>query len=138
MRKLSFQKIFCFFSVLFILGCFLYYGSRFVKLYLENKERETVEKNTLAKIIKDNNEDNESFKSINGENYFIKNTTNNYLWYSNILWRIIKVNGDNSVTVISENALSSLAYGKKEVFDFFNSSFLLFCFPVETLINVGI
>ena len=104
-------------SILFILGCSLYYGSRFIKLYLENKERETVEKNTLAKMIKDNNQENEYFKSINGENYFTKKTQNNYLWYSNILWRIIKVNGDNSVTVVSENALSSLAYGKKEVFD---------------------
>ena len=117
MKRLSFQKIFCLISVIFIGGCILYYGFRFVKLYLENKERETVEKNTLAKIIKDNNDENENFKSINGENYFIKKTTNNYLWYSNIMWRIIKVNGDNSVTAVSENALTSLAYGKKDDFD---------------------
>lgn len=117
MRKFSFQKLFCFVSIVFVLGCCLFYGTRFVKLYLENKKREDIEKNTLVKVIKDSNEDNEYFKSVNGENYFVGKAKNNYLWYSNILWRIMKVNDDNSVTIVSENALSSLAYGKKEEFD---------------------
>ena len=112
MKKLSFSKIFCFLSFLFILSCCIFYGTRFIKLFLENKKVEIIEKNSLIKIIRENNEDNEDYKSINGVNYFTGKTDKNYLSYMNILWRIIKVNDDNSLTVISDKALSHLAYGK--------------------------
>ncbi|MBQ2872987.1 MAG: hypothetical protein IJE89_03200 [Bacilli bacterium] len=111
MKKLSFQKIFCFISFLFILSCCIFYGTRFIKLYLENKEEQKIEKNSLVKVIRKNNENKDNFKEINGSEYFINDSDNNYLIYSNILWRIIKINDDNSLTVISEEALTSLAYG---------------------------
>lgn len=112
MKKLSFQKIFCFISFLFILSCCIFYGTRFIKLYLENKEKQNVEKNTLVKVIRENNTESETFKDINGTEYFINNSDNNYLVYSNLLWRIIKINNDNSLTVISDASLTSLAYGE--------------------------
>ena len=85
MKKLSFEKLFCFISILFILSCCIFYGTRFIKLYLENKKVEITEKNTLTKAIKDNNTSNENFKSVNGQNYFTEDADNNYLLYSNIL-----------------------------------------------------
>lgn len=112
MKKLNFQKIFCFISFLFLLSCCIFYGTRFIKLYLENKETQKVEKNTLVKVIRENNEENDNYKEINGPEYFINNSDNNYLMYSNLLWRIIKVNEDNSLTVISDNSLTSLAFGQ--------------------------
>ena len=112
MKKLNFQKIFCFISFIFILSCCIFYGTRFIKLYLENKETQKVEKNTLVKVIRENNEENDNYKEINGPEYFINNSDNNYLMYSNLLWRIIKVNEDNSLTVISDNSLTSLAFGQ--------------------------
>ena len=117
LKKLSFSKIFCFLSILFILTCCLIFGGRFIKLYLENRKVEIEEKNTLAKVLKDNNADNENFKSVNGQNYFTDNTNTNYLLYSNILWRIIKLNNDNSLTIITDKAISSLAYNKEVTFD---------------------
>lgn len=109
--KISFRKIFNFISFLFLFSCVVYYGTRFIKYYLENKNSMKISENTLAKYIKDENENNEYFKEINGYNYFTSNADNNYLLYSNILFRIIKVNNDNSITIISENSLSSIAYG---------------------------
>lgn len=82
-------------------------------MYLENRKVETEEKNTLAKVLKDNNSENDDFKSVNGQNYFTNKTNTNYLLYSNIIWRIIKINDDNSITAISNNSLTSLAFGKK-------------------------
>ena len=114
MKKLSFQKIFCFLSILFILCCFIFYGTRFIKLYLENHKTEVIEKNSLVKVLKNNNSDNELFKSVNGINYFTGKTNNNYLLYSGILWRIMKLNSDNSLTIISDKAVTTLAYGKNE------------------------
>lgn len=120
MKKLSFQKIFNFISFLFILSCCIFYGTRFVKLYLQEKVIETIEQNTLVKVIKENNQESDNFKEINGTNYFINKTNNNYIMYSNILWRIIKINNDNSITVISDKSLTSLAYGKE--LDYQNSN----------------
>ena len=119
MKIINIQKIFCFISILFITSCCIFYGTRFIKLYLENKKTETIEKNSLVKVLKENNSENDNFKSVNGQNYFTNNEESNYLLYSNILWRIIKVNSDNSLTVITDNAISSLAYGKE--LDFNNS-----------------
>ena len=113
MKKLSFQKIFCFISFLFILSCCIFFGTRFIKLYLANRKEEIIEKNSLVKVLKENNQENEDFKSVNGENYFTNKTESNYLLFSNILWRIIKINDDNSLTAISNNAITSLAYGKE-------------------------
>ena len=110
--KLSFRKIFCFISFLFILSCCIFYGTRFIKLYLENREKLSIEKNSLVKVIRENNIDNDKYREINGINYFINDSNNNYLMYSNILWRIIKVNKDNSIMVISDSSLTSLAYGE--------------------------
>lgn len=112
MKKLNVQKVFCFLSFLFILSCCIFYGTRFIKLYLENKKVETEEKNSLVKVIRENNADNEEFEIMNGKNYFTGNANTNYLEYSNILWRIIKVNGDNSLTAISDYSITSLAHGK--------------------------
>ena len=112
MKKLSIQKIFCFISFIFISTCCIIYGTRFIKLYLKNKEIEIQEANTLVKVIKENNNNSETFKEINKSLYFINDSDNNYLLYSNLLWRIIKINEDNSITAISDNSLTSLAYGK--------------------------
>ena len=111
MRKFSFQKMFCFVSILFLLGCSLFYGTRFVKLYLENEKEKVVEKNSLAKTIRENNKDNDKFKEINNQMYFIDDSNNNYLLFHNILFRIIRVNDDNSIVAIADNSLTSLAYG---------------------------
>ncbi len=114
MKKLNFQKVFCFISFLFIFSCCIFYGTRFLKLFIENKKDEISEKNSLAKVLKESNEKNENFKSVNGQNYFTGNEEKNYLLFSNILWRIVKLNDDNSLTVISDKAVTSLAFGKSE------------------------
>lgn len=111
--KLSFKKIFCFISFIFILSCCIFYGTRFLKLYLENKKVEDIEKNSLVKVIRENNSTNDNFKTINNSEYFINDSENNYLIYSNILFRVIKINNDNSIVAISDSSVSSLAFGKE-------------------------
>ncbi len=103
---------FCILSFLFLLTCGVIFGYRFIKLYFENKKNLSIEKNSLVKVIRDNNHENAKYKDINGEEYFIDDSNNNYLSYSNILWRIIRVNNDNSIVAISENSLTSLVFGQ--------------------------
>ena len=114
-KKLSIQKIFNIVSFVFLLTCCIFYGGRFIKLYLENEEKVVVEANTLGKDIKENN--SEILKNINGEYYFNGDIDNNYVLYSGILWRVIKVGENNVVTMISDNILASLAFGENKTYE---------------------
>lgn len=106
-RKLNWQKIFNLISFTFILACIIFYGTRFIRLYLQNNKKEEIK--VLADNIKDNN--NETLKNINGDYYFTGKEVNNYIKYSNILFRIIKINKDNSITLVSDKPITSLAKG---------------------------
>ena len=106
-RKLNWQKIFNLISFTFILVCIIFYGTRFIRLYLQNNKKEEIK--VLADNIKDNNEGN--LKNINSDYYFTGKEVNNYVKYSNILFRIIKINKDNSITLVSDKPITSLAKG---------------------------
>ena len=112
--KVDYQKLFNTISIGFICACVLFYGARFTSLYIKNKKVEVENVNTLYKVIFNTNFGKENFVDIGGNHYFKNEVDNNYVTYSNILWRIIRINADNSVTLISENPLVSLAY-KEEV-----------------------
>ena len=111
-RKISYQKIFIAISAGFFLACCLYYGSRFIKLYLENENNLKQNEDALANIVIEENKKEDNFKKINGNYYFTEDTDNNYIIYSNILWRIVKINKDNTMKLISEDILTYLAYGE--------------------------
>ena len=114
-RKISIQKVFNLVSAMFILACCIFYGTRFLKLYIANNKIEKI--TVLADNIKDDNKDNELFKQINDEYYFTGETENNYIKYSNLLWRIIKVNTDKTVTIISDNSLTALNPGTSKEYE---------------------
>lgn len=112
--KVDYQKLFNTISIGFICACILFYGARFTSLYIKNKKVEVENVNTLYKVVFNTNFGKENFVDIGGNHYFKNEVDNNYVTYSNILWRVIRINADNSVTLISENPLVSLAY-KEEV-----------------------
>lgn len=110
-RKISYQKVFSFVSAGFIIGCCIFYGTRFLTLYLENKKEEIKLEDTLSQAIKENSS---NLKEINGSYYFQNDVDNNYVMYSNILWRIIKVNSDNTIKLISDDVITYLSYGEDD------------------------
>ena len=99
-RKLDGQKIFNVISFGFILGCCVFYGGRFIKLYKENNKEVEVVQNTLSQGIKNDNFDEEHLKNVFGEYYFVNDVDKNYVKYSNILWRILKINSDNEFVLL--------------------------------------
>ena len=119
-RKISFQKIFIAISAGFFLACCLFYGTRFVKLYLENEKKLKKNEDALANLIINENQNKDTFKKVNNNYYFNGEADNNYIIYSNILWRIVKINNDNTMKLISEDVLTYLAYNNK-ITDFKNS-----------------
>jgi len=118
-RKLSIQKIFNLASFTFILACCIFYGGRFLTLYLEHNKSEEV--NALTDNIKEKNINNTNFKNINGDLYFEGTESNNYLKYSNLIWRIIRVNSNNTITAVLDNSITALAAGESKDF---SSSYL--------------
>lgn len=118
--KISFQKIFNLVSFTFLLACIIFYGGRFIKLYLENYKVE--ETNSIANDIKESNKDNENFKNINSEYYFYGTDVNNYVSYSNLIWRVIKINNDNSITIVLNNSITSLANSNSSIDKWLNKT----------------
>ena len=114
-RKINIQKIFCFISIVFIIVCCLFYGGRLIYFYKESKDAHSNKEKILAQTIIENNEKkSETFKKINNEYYFYNDAKNNYLTYSNITFRIIKVTKNNEITIISDSPITSLAFGKNK------------------------
>ena len=113
-RKLSGQKIFCFISFIFLLVCCLFYGGRFIKLYLENNKNDEDTNNKLVSTIIENS--NENMVKKDDTYYFYKNVSNNYVSYSNLKWRIVKIH-DNSIVLISDKTLTSIAYKEDSSFE---------------------
>ena len=110
-RRINFQKIFSFASFVFILVCIFWYGGRVIYFYNDSKKIITEESKTFARIIKTNNNGKDTFKLVDKTYYFTGMADSNYIEYSNMLWRIIKINSDNTVVVVSDSTVGTLPFG---------------------------
>lgn len=110
-RKINYQKIFCFMSFIFLATCVFWYGGRFTYFYLKNNKNEIEETTNLTQTIL--NKHLEDLKNLNNEYYFYGKNENNYVIYSNILWRVIKITPSKQLVLISESPLTNLAYGNE-------------------------
>lgn len=135
-KSFLFQFIFCAVSIIFIIGCFIYYGSRLIKYYkIYNPTNENGEKTDFLymNIVKNNSvvyEGDGLYMS--GGNYIYKGVeVNNYIEYSNMLWRIIRINPDNTIQIALDSSINQLkwnsdvtTYDKSDVNAYVNDIFL--------------
>jgi len=132
-----FQKVFCSVSALFILGCIAFYGYRFVKYYrIYNPKIDSSDGSVLlAKDIVGKSEfgtDEEDGLFSSSGNYIYKgDVKNNYLKYNNMLWRIVRINADNSLDIILDDYITLLPWGNKvtsfkesDIYKYINTDFL--------------
>ena len=115
-----FQLIFCLVSFLFILGCLIHYGSRFIKYYriYNPKVDSSGGALLLSSYITGNSEIvyEGSGLYITSGNYIYKgDVSNNYIKFNNLLWRIIRINKDNTIEVILDDYLNMLPYSSSPV-----------------------
>lgn len=64
----------------------------------------------LDKVYKSLEEANDSYSYMKG-NYLKGNITNNYLYFSGFLWRIMGQNQDGSIKLITDEVVSTVKYG---------------------------
>ena len=92
--------------------CCLWYGGRFIYYYLESNKSNETSVSSLSMDVLANNSKSDNFKKIKDDYYFVGDVSNNYVRYSNILWRIFKIDKDNRIYLISDDILATIAYGE--------------------------
>ncbi|MCI8544935.1 MAG: hypothetical protein HFH09_01745 [Bacilli bacterium] len=132
MDKRLIAKIFIVVSILFIATLCGIYGYRFIHYYrLENPKiaKERLLWTTITDLNHVVSSGNGLYKD-NKEYYYKGAVEDNYVFYSGILWRIVKVDQNNNVILISEDALTSMVLGyeadnfkKSYGYDWLNNTF---------------
>ena len=130
------QLLFCGISALFILGCCVFYGIRLIKYYriynpkIDTKSGETLLANGItshSEVVFEN-----SGLYINAGNYIYKgDVNNNYIKFNNMLWRIVKINVDNTIDIILDDYVNILpwsetskSFSKSDIYNYLNKTFL--------------
>ena len=116
------EKKFRIFSIILILECFLIYGIRFGYYYFKfnnKKESKPVVKELLInKIINKTVTTGDGLYKNKDDLVYRGYNVNNYLKYSNLMWRIVKVNKDNSITLVLDNKITDLPFDSdKEIIE---------------------
>ena len=135
-KVLAFQYIFCSISLIFIIGCFIFYGSRLFKYYriYNPKPAGGAAVSLISNEITSKSEIvyEGSGLYISGGNYIYKgNVNNNYLKYNNLLWRIVKINKDDTIDIILDDYINVFnwdsnnnEYIKSNIYNYLNDYYL--------------
>ena len=117
-RKIKKQSIFNCISIIIFLIFGSYYLGRFIHYKIEN-DKEVVYSELLAEQIVEriNKYDVKQTLVLTNNIYrFIDDANNNYVKFMGYNWRIIRINEDKTITMITEDPIISLAYGNVESF----------------------
>lgn len=114
MKKNKIAKIFVIISILFMITLCGIYGYRLIHYYrLEHPKTKQVKQTLVSKLTDTSNIVNsgDGLYQDNNTYYYKGMVNNNYIKYSGILWRIVRINQDQTITTISEAPLTSMVYG---------------------------
>ena len=114
------EKKFRIISIVFFISCIIFYGARFGYYYMKYNKKSsngnvsevlgiTVQKNGIVSS-------GDGIYNESGELVYRGEKVNNYLLYSNILWRIVRVNNDNSVVLVTDSKLTDLSFSNDNKF----------------------
>lgn len=115
LKKGIFQTIFCLISLFFIIGCCIFYGSRLIKYYkIYNPKSESGEAIQLISnaLVQDTPivfEGSGIYRE-SGVYVYKGKDANNYIEFSNLIWRIIRTNSDGSLEIILDDSINALAW----------------------------
>lgn len=110
------EKILIITSILFIVVCLLFYGNRLIKYYkIYNPKIDGVAQELIMNSIVKNSTivyENDGLYRVSGMYVYKGANANNYIMYSNMLWRIIKFNTDGSLDVVLDNNINMLKWNE--------------------------
>lgn len=118
MNKKRVSIIFIIISIVFLLTLIGIYGYRLIHYYrLEHPKKVVEETKNLSQTITTADHIVTTGDGLYEENkkyYFKGNVTNNYLFYSGNLFRILGVNEDNTINLITEKTVTSMIWGYEQ------------------------
>lgn len=118
-RKIKKQLVFNCISILIISIFATYYIGRFIYYKIENDKPVTYSDILAERIIEqiDKYEVEPSLVLTNNIYRFIGDADDNYVTFMGFIWRIIRINEDQSITMVSEDSIISLALGDVDSFN---------------------
>ena len=115
------EFLFNFISLVFMIGVGLYFGGRSLYYYSKQNMKIKEEAMTINGLIVQNNalakESTDGLHQDNDGYYFKGNVTNNYVLFDNKLFRVMRVNNDDTVKMISENFVASFMWGENSNYE---------------------
>ena len=107
------QSLFNLLSVLFVFGTGFYFLGRLIYYKIESEKPYIPPLDLATRVIEQNDtyDLRKSFMETNGIYRFVGDVNNNYVKYKGYLWRIVRINEDKSITLVTEDTVTSLAYG---------------------------
>ena len=115
LKKGIIQKSFWLISILFILGCCIFYGTRMIKYYRIYNPKSSAAKTFGDSIVKGSSivTNGSGLYKVSGNYIYKGSEANNYLKYSNLMWRIIEIYEDGSVSAILDENINVMSYDNK-------------------------
>lgn len=119
------QVVFCLISFIFIVGCIIFYGSRMIKFY--NIYNPKTDDGKVVELLGSSITGKASIATegdglyrISGSFLYKGTDVDNYVQFGNTLWRIIKVNSDGSIEMVTDSYVNALDWNSK-ITDYANS-----------------
>ena len=116
----NWEMFFCVGSLLLMVVAGVYYGYRSLFYYSKQNYRLSAEAATLkSRVTNDNSlvKDGDGLHQDTDGYYFKGNSVNNYIKYSNRLFRIIRINNNDTIKVISDDIGTSFMWGVDSKYD---------------------
>ena len=114
----KFEIIFCSFSFLFIVGCLCVYSSRFLKYYrIYNPKGDNGKTLMLLTTAISKNStlvyEGDGLYMSGGEYVYKGDKVNNYIEFSNLMWRIVKTNNDGTIDLVLDDYINTLNWNNQ-------------------------
>ena len=116
-KKRIIENIFNIISIIFIIGCCGFYGYRLVKYYkVFNPKKTELNGGLLSISVPKNNAivtSGDGLYHIGGSYIYKGNVDNNYITFSGLTFRILKINYGSTVELILDEPITSLSWNKE-------------------------
>lgn len=107
-------------SLVIVIGIGVYFGGRSLYYYSKQSNASKKEAGTLVEKILENNsvtKEENGFHQVEDGYLFVGAVENNYLRFSGRIFRILKVNKDHTIKVVSEENQTILPFGENENYE---------------------